>query len=139
MVEDYVPDRLEFDLASQAKSVARATPFEVTLDGRFLYGAPAAKLDLEGEVVIAAAKERAGFPGYKFGTADEDSAAATRQPLENLPADRRAGQGAHSGHARQIAECHAAIGSAGRRPHGGERRPRGRAQADIADRAQRPE
>ena len=73
MVEDYVPDRLEFDLASQSKSIARATPFEVTLDGRFLYGAPASNLGLEGEVVIAAAKERAGFPGYKFGTADEDS------------------------------------------------------------------
>ncbi|MBZ0148968.1 MAG: alpha-2-macroglobulin family protein, partial [Pseudorhodoplanes sp.] len=59
MVEDYVPDRLEFDLASEAKSIARATPVEITLDGRFLYGAPAAGLGLEGEVVVAAAKERA--------------------------------------------------------------------------------
>ncbi len=84
MVEDYVADRLEFELASQAKSITRNTPVEIALDGRFLYGAPAAKLDLEGEVVIAAAKERAGFPGYQFGTADDDTV-ATRQPLENLP------------------------------------------------------
>ena len=136
MVEDYVPDRLEFDLASQSKSITRATPFEVTLDGRFLYGAPASNLDLEGEVVIAAAKERAGFPrlqirhrrrGFGFG----ERAPAARQSS----VDRRAGQGAHSGHARQIAECHAAAGSAGDRPHGGERRPRGRAQAHVAGRA----
>ena len=134
MVEDYVPDRLEFDLASQAKSITRATPVDVTLDGRFLYGAPAANLDLEGEVVIAAAKERAGFPGYKFGTVDEDCGDCAPAAGQSS-ADRRAGQGAHSGHARQIAECHGAAGSAGDRPHGGERRPRGRAQAHVAGRA----
>ena len=61
MVEDYVPDRLEFELASQAKGVSRTTPAEITVDGRYLYGAPAAKLELEGEMVIAAAAERAGF------------------------------------------------------------------------------
>ena len=74
MVEDYVPDRLEFDLASPTGKIAPGAPAEITLDGRFLYGAPAAKLELEGEMVIAAAKERPGFPGYRFGLADEDGA-----------------------------------------------------------------
>src|SRR3954465_10640483 len=41
MVEDYVPDRLEFDLASNANSISKAAPAEVSLDGRYLYGAPA--------------------------------------------------------------------------------------------------
>lgn len=91
MVEDYVPDRLEFDLASPSKSIARGTPVDITLDGRFLYGAPAAKLDLEGEVIVAAAKERAGFPGYKFGTVEDDSN-SLRQPLENLPATDEQGK-----------------------------------------------
>ena len=91
MVEDYVPDRLEFDLASQSKSIARGTPVDITLDGRFLYGAPAAKLDLEGEVIVAVAKERAGFPGYKFGTVEDDSN-SLRQPLENLPATDEQGK-----------------------------------------------
>ena len=91
MVEDYVPDRLEFDLASEAKSIARATPVEITLDGRFLYGAPAAGLGLEGEVVVAAAKERAGFPGYKFGSIDESSN-TLRQPLDNLPSTDEQGK-----------------------------------------------
>src|SRR5207244_8369475 len=35
MVEDYVPDRLEFDLATTAKSVSRAAPAEITIDGRY--------------------------------------------------------------------------------------------------------
>jgi alpha-2-macroglobulin len=85
MVEDYVPDRLEFDLASTAKGISKAAPVEVTLDGRYLYGAPASGLELEGEVVITAAAERAGFPGYEFGLTDEE-VEATRQPLDDLPA-----------------------------------------------------
>ncbi|MGD9767090.1 MAG: alpha-2-macroglobulin, partial [Pseudolabrys sp.] len=54
------------------------------LDGHFLYGAPASGLDLDGEVVIQAAKERTGFAGYQFGLADEQIT-AVRQPLEDLP------------------------------------------------------
>jgi alpha-2-macroglobulin len=84
MVEDYVADRLEFELASKAKGVSKASPATVTVDGRYLYGAPAAKLELEGEVIVSPAKERAGFSGYQFGLADEDVETA-RAPLESLP------------------------------------------------------
>jgi uncharacterized protein YfaS (alpha-2-macroglobulin family) len=84
MVEDYVPDRLEFALASTAKSVSKTNPAEITLDGHFLYGAPTSGLELEGEIVIAPATERSGFAGYAFGLSDEE-VEATRQPLEDLP------------------------------------------------------
>jgi len=84
MVEDYVPDRIEFDLASTSTSLSKAAPAEVTVDGRFLYGAPASGLDLEGELGIVPAKERPGMPGYQFGVAD-DVAKAERKPLEDLP------------------------------------------------------
>ena len=84
MVEDYVPDRLEFDLASTAKSISRTTPTEVTIDGRYLYGAPAAKLELEGEMVVKPTNARPNFAGYQFGMTDED-VETSRQPLENLP------------------------------------------------------
>ena len=55
LVEDYVPDRMEFDLASPTGKLSKETPAEVTLDGRFLYGAPASNLDLEGEMKVKAA------------------------------------------------------------------------------------
>ncbi|HEY4819500.1 MAG TPA: alpha-2-macroglobulin, partial [Xanthobacteraceae bacterium] len=84
MVEDYVPDRLEFELASKAKGMSRSSPAEVTVDGRYLYGAPAGKLELEGEVVVAPASERSGFARYQFGLADEE-VETVRQPLVNLP------------------------------------------------------
>jgi uncharacterized protein YfaS (alpha-2-macroglobulin family) len=84
MVEDYVADRLEFEVASKAKSVSKTSTAEVTVDGHFLYGAPAARLELEGEVIVALASERPGFPRYQFGLADEDVEVA-RAPLEGLP------------------------------------------------------
>jgi uncharacterized protein YfaS (alpha-2-macroglobulin family) len=84
MVEDYVADRIEFDLASKAKGISRGAPAEVTVEGRYLYGAPAARLELDGDVVVAAASERPGFAGYAFGLAD-DEVETTRSSLEGLP------------------------------------------------------
>ena len=54
MVEDYVPDRIEFDLTSAAQTMPRNAPVEVSVDGHFLYGAPASGLELSGAVSIAA-------------------------------------------------------------------------------------
>ena len=91
LVEDYVPDRIEFDLTSPTGRVSPKAPATVDVAGRFLYGAPAAGLDLEGDATVAVAKERAGFPGYEFGLADEEVSTA-RQPLEDLPATDGAGK-----------------------------------------------
>jgi uncharacterized protein YfaS (alpha-2-macroglobulin family) len=91
LVEDYLPDRLEFELATPAVRIARGVPTEVNVAGRYLYGAPASALDLEGELVVAAAKERAGYSGYQFGLVDEEIA-THREPLEDLPATDEKGQ-----------------------------------------------
>jgi alpha-2-macroglobulin len=93
MVEDYVPDRMEFDLASKATAVARGKAFEVTVDGRFLYGAPASGLDISGMVRLQAASSRPGFAGYQFGTPPEDEAkVALDQPIEDAPSTDAAGK-----------------------------------------------
>src|SRR5256885_13052330 len=86
LVEDYVPDRMEFELASPTGKLSKDTPAEITLDGRFLYGAPASNLDLEGEMKIKAADQRAGFAGYQFGiNDDEDEVKSEQVTLEDLP------------------------------------------------------
>ncbi len=82
MVEDFVPDRIEFDLTSDAKSLEIGQPASVTIDGRYLYGAPAAGLFAEGEVVLKPTREREDYKGYFFGLADEQVSEATSIPIE---------------------------------------------------------
>jgi len=84
LVEDYVPDRLEFEIRATSDRIARSAPAAVALDGRYLYGAPASGLDLEGEVTIRSTGQRPGFAGYLFGVDDEE-AASENQSLEDLP------------------------------------------------------
>jgi uncharacterized protein YfaS (alpha-2-macroglobulin family) len=85
MVEDYVPERLEFELSSEDKMIKADAPVELKVDGRFLYGAPASDLQLEGDMLVAPAAGRPGFPGYQFGVADEETTSNERTPIENLP------------------------------------------------------
>jgi alpha-2-macroglobulin len=85
MVEDYVPDRIEFDLTSKDKLIKAEAPVQLKVDGHFLYGAPASGLQLEGDMLVAPATERPGFAGYQFGVADEETTSNERTPIENLP------------------------------------------------------
>jgi uncharacterized protein YfaS (alpha-2-macroglobulin family) len=85
MVEDYVADRIEFDITSKEKQIKADLPVELKVDGHFLYGAPASGLQLEGDLLVAPASGRPGFAGYQFGVVDAESASNERTPIENLP------------------------------------------------------
>ena len=85
LVEDFVPDRTEFELTAAQDTVAVGSSVQVSLDGRYLYGAPAAGLALEGQLTIGTTREWAKFPGYTFGLEDEEDAEALRVPLAALP------------------------------------------------------
>ncbi|CDN56092.1 Alpha-2-macroglobulin domain protein [Neorhizobium galegae bv. officinalis bv. officinalis str. HAMBI 1141] len=84
LVDDFVPDRIEFDMTSDAKEIAVGEPAPVNIDGRYLYGAPAAGLNLEGEIALKTTRENPAFPGYQFGLVDEEASEAVRIPLEAL-------------------------------------------------------
>jgi len=85
MVEDYIPERLEFDVSSKDKVIKAEAPVELKVAGHFLYGAPASNLQLEGDMLVGPAAGRADFPGYEFGVDDTDTASNERTPIENLP------------------------------------------------------
>jgi uncharacterized protein YfaS (alpha-2-macroglobulin family) len=85
MVEDYIPERLEFDLSAKDKLIKADAPVELKVDGHFLYGAPASSLQLEGDMLVAPASERPGFAGYQFGVADGETTSNERTPIEGLP------------------------------------------------------
>src|SRR6185437_9348697 len=85
MVEDYVPERIEFDISSKEKDIRADAAVELKVDGHFLYGAPASDLQLEGDLLVAPAAERPGFAGYQFGVGDEETTSNERTPIDNLP------------------------------------------------------
>ncbi|MGH6761950.1 MAG: MG2 domain-containing protein [Phyllobacterium sp.] len=85
LVEDFVPDRIEFDLASDVKEIVPGQDATVTVDGRYLYGAPAAGLTIEGEINIKPTREWQLFPGYVFGLVDEEAPEDARITLDDLP------------------------------------------------------
>ncbi len=72
LVEQFVPDRIEFELKADTPEVAAGQPARLSVDGRYLYGAPASGLALEGEVAVSVKREWDRFPGYRFGLADEE-------------------------------------------------------------------
>ncbi|MBP2550480.1 uncharacterized protein YfaS (alpha-2-macroglobulin family) [Neorhizobium galegae] len=84
LVDDFVPDRIEFDLTSTAKDITLGSEVPVDVDGRYLYGAPAAGLSLEGEIVLKHTRAREAYKGYLFGLADEEASEAERLPLDGL-------------------------------------------------------
>ena len=61
------------------------TPLNVEAIGRYLYGPPAAGLAIEGDIAVKpSSKDVEGFPGYRFGLAEE-KIEPVRKSLEGLP------------------------------------------------------
>ncbi|MHA1523481.1 MAG: alpha-2-macroglobulin family protein, partial [Alphaproteobacteria bacterium] len=86
LVEDFVPERIDFTLKTKATEISAGAPATITLAGRYLYGAPASGLRLEGEIIVRPAKTAPrGFSGYNFGLADEELP-AMRAPFSDLAA-----------------------------------------------------
>jgi len=84
LVEDYVPARMEMSLTAADAPATPDEPARITLDGRYLYGAPAAGLQVEGEVKLSPVRRLDNVSGYVFGV-DADDATPVRTPLGDLP------------------------------------------------------
>lgn len=85
LVEDFVPERLDMTLAEGKGRLAPGAVKTVDLNGRYLYGPPAADLVVEGDIIVrASSRDVEGLPGFRFGQAEEH-VSPTRQPLEGLP------------------------------------------------------
>ncbi|QFY62610.1 hypothetical protein FZ934_19680 (plasmid) [Rhizobium grahamii] len=93
LVDDFVPDRTDMTLTTEAKVIGPETPATININGKYLYGAPAAGLTLEGDVVIKPTRQSEAFPGYQFGLADEEASEDSRQSIEGLPDLDEKGEG----------------------------------------------
>ena len=86
LVEDFEPEKIDFDIATAAEALDPASPPSVTVDARYLFGAPAGDLEVNGEAVLTASAGIAAYPGYSFGLAS-DEVTATRQPFDAARTD----------------------------------------------------
>ncbi len=75
LVEDFLPERIDFDLSLSDQPLVLGGSPDLTVNARYLFGAPGADLAVEGEVLLRAASEVPGYPGYFFGLHDEPFAA----------------------------------------------------------------
>ncbi|MEM8686121.1 MAG: alpha-2-macroglobulin, partial [Pseudomonadota bacterium] len=84
LVEDFLPERTDFTITPAQAELSGGVPTRVSVEGRYLYGAPAAGLTLEGELEVKTTREREGHTGYLFGLAAEEGGARQQFPLEDL-------------------------------------------------------
>ena len=84
LVDDFVPDRIEFDMTSEAKAIETGVPAKVSVEGRYLYGAPGAGLEIEGDVALKPTRADPAYPDYVFGLTDEEATEESTTPLDGL-------------------------------------------------------
>lgn len=84
LVEDFVPEKIDFDIALPDQPVSPDVPLTIGVDARYLYGAPGSDLSIEGELRVTPTRSLPGYPGYEFGLSDESFA----QGFQTLPSAR---------------------------------------------------
>ncbi|WP_121629484.1 alpha-2-macroglobulin family protein [Tropicibacter alexandrii] len=73
LVEDFVPERIDFDLTLPEGPINPLSPPDLTVAANYLYGAPGADLKIEGELRMSTATTLDGFPRYRFGRYDDQN------------------------------------------------------------------
>ena len=71
LVEDFLPERIDFDLSLPDKPLRPGETLPLTVDARYLFGAPGAGLAVEGDLRLTALASLDAYPGYRFGRQDE--------------------------------------------------------------------
>ncbi|NPD14485.1 alpha-2-macroglobulin family protein [Xinfangfangia sp. D13-10-4-6] len=72
LVEDFLPERIDFTLDAGEEDLTLAYPImNVSLQAKYLFGAPAADMAVESEIYLRAANGLKAWPGYIFGRYDQ--------------------------------------------------------------------
>ena len=93
LVEDFIPDRTDMTLTPDSDVIAVGDNATGTIEGRYLYGAPASGLSLSGDVLVRESRKLDGFKDYLFGLAEEEDMGVERIPLGPLPSLDADGKG----------------------------------------------
>ena len=73
LVEDFLPERLALELKGSDTPLRPDQTADIHVNGRYLYGAPAAGNRLSGQVYVRPLREAvSALPGYQFGSVTEE-------------------------------------------------------------------
>ncbi|MGH8353474.1 MAG: alpha-2-macroglobulin family protein, partial [Pseudomonas sp.] len=73
LVEDFLPERLALELKGSDRPLKPAQNARFQVNGRYLYGAPAAGNRLTGQLYVRPLREAVeALPGYQFGSISEE-------------------------------------------------------------------
>ena len=73
LVEDFLPERLALELKGSEQPIKPGDTAQISVNGRYLYGAPAAGNRLSGQVYVRPLREAVkSLPGYQFGSVTEE-------------------------------------------------------------------
>ncbi len=71
-VEDFLPERMALELKGSDTPITPDAAFDVSINGRYLYGAPAAGNRLTGQLYVRPLRDAVpSLPGYQFGSITE--------------------------------------------------------------------
>ncbi len=87
LVADFEPERIDFTIEANAKWLDPASPPDITINARYLFGAIGRGLSANGEAIVKAERILKTVPGYVFGLASE-KVSATRQTFQATQTDR---------------------------------------------------
>ncbi len=74
LVEDFLPERLALDLQASATPIDPKDALTVDVEGRYLYGAPAAGNRITGQLYVRPLRDAVtALPGFQFGNVADDS------------------------------------------------------------------
>ncbi|WP_449301433.1 alpha-2-macroglobulin family protein [Parasedimentitalea psychrophila] len=73
LVEDFLPERIDYTQELPTGGLRPGDNAPLTIEARYLFGAPGAGLTIEGDVSLRAAATVDGWAGYQFGRYDGQS------------------------------------------------------------------
>lgn len=88
LVEDFLPERLALELQAAATPITPQAALQVAVEGRYLYGAPAAGNRITGQLYVRPLREAvSSLPGFQFGLDSDDEALKQEIDLDEMVLD----------------------------------------------------
>lgn len=71
LIEDFLPERIDFEQSlANADNLRPGEGAQLNIAARYLFGAPGADLEIDGDLRLRPVATLAGYPGFRFGRYD---------------------------------------------------------------------